>query len=179
MSKRGKIRCDECVYWGNPRPSKSTRGAMGDCHFSPPRNEDRFVPGYAIWPVTTEDDWCGQFKHPKITGDSRTALYRSLLNTTRPLTGAEMLDMIVASLRGYPNAGGDVEVMTEVDLEIDLMDTLPTVISKGTIRWVKQAISGREGKPPRYDTGIQFLTLKDECRKRIQGIVEHVLRKSK
>jgi len=115
MSKRGKIRCDECVYWGNPRPSKSTRGAMGDCHFSPPRNEDRFVPGYAIWPVTTEDDWCGQFKHPKITGDSRTALYRSLLNTTRPLTGAEMLDMILASLRGYPNAGGDVEVMTEVD----------------------------------------------------------------
>ena len=98
-----------------------------------------------------------------------------------------------------------IEVMTEVDLEIDLKDTLKNVISKGTIAWVKEVAQERKGKPPgkgtninvlkgvvawvkeipptqkgkppRYDTGIQFTVLKAEDRRRIENIVNHLLGK--
>ncbi len=71
-----------------------------------------------------------------------------------------------------------LEPMTEVDLEIDLKDTLPTIITKGTIAWVKIIVSSQKNKSPRYDTGIRFLGLKDEYRRRIQAIVERILRKT-
>ena len=94
-----------------------------------------------------------------------------------------------------------IEVATEVDLEIDLKDTLPNVASTGTIAWVKRVLpihkgkpagkgagikvltgtvtwvkeipSTQKGKPPRYNTGIQFTILKDEDRERIQNIIDH------
>lgn len=68
-----------------------------------------------------------------------------------------------------------IEVMTEVDLEIDLKDTLATITSRGIIRWVKQVPSGRKERLPHYDIGIQFITLRDEYRRRIQNIVNHLL----
>jgi len=71
--------------------------------------------------------------------------------------------------------GKKVEVMAEVDLEIDLMDTLTNISSIGTINWVKTAPSKRKGGPVRYDTGVQFIALKDEARRRIQKIVKHLL----
>ena len=71
-----------------------------------------------------------------------------------------------------------VEAMTEIDLEIDLKDTLPTVISRATIAWVKIIVSSQKDKSPRYDTGIRFLGLKDEYRRRIQSIVERILHKT-
>ncbi len=71
-----------------------------------------------------------------------------------------------------------IEAMTEVDLEIDLKDTLPTIISKGTVAWVKMIPPREGGKLPRYDTGVRFLGLKDEYRRRIQGIVKRILRKT-
>ena len=71
-----------------------------------------------------------------------------------------------------------IEVMTEVDLEIDLKDTLPTVISKGTVAWVKMIPPREGGKLPRYDTGIRFIGLKDKTRRRIHGIVERILHKT-
>ena len=74
--------------------------------------------------------------------------------------------------------GKKIEVMAEVDLEIDLMDTLPTITSRGTISWVRTAPSKRKGGPVRYDTGIQFIALKNEARRRIQRIVKHLLDKS-
>jgi len=92
-----------------------------------------------------------------------------------------------------------IKIATEVDIEIDLKDTMPNMLSKGTVTWVKsfldaedprtsgeagtsQPIKGKvawvkkipatkEGKPALYDTGIQFIGLKkDDCR-RIEGIV--------
>ena len=96
----GKIRCDECVYWGNPRPDKINPGAMGDCHFSPPHNEDRFVPGFAIWPVTTEDDWCGQFKHPEIvekeTVEAERVIRGNQCNHEWPIIGCSKCMNLVA-----------------------------------------------------------------------------------
>jgi c-di-GMP-binding flagellar brake protein YcgR len=71
-----------------------------------------------------------------------------------------------------------IEPMTEVDLEIDLKDTLSTVICRATIAWVKVIVSSQKDKSPRYEMGIRFLGLKDENRRRIQNIVERILGKA-
>ena len=74
--------------------------------------------------------------------------------------------------------GKRIEVMTDVDLEIDLMDTLPNVTSDGTVSWVKEILPAQKGRSPSYEIGIQFITLKDEYRRRIQSIIEHLSSKS-
>jgi len=71
-----------------------------------------------------------------------------------------------------------IEMMTEVDLEIDLKDTLPIILSKGTINWVEKIPSGEKGKPAHYDTGIQFIGLKDDYRGRVRNIVGHLLNRA-
>ena len=71
-----------------------------------------------------------------------------------------------------------IEVMSEVDLEIDLMDTLPTIISKGIIKRI-DPIPQAAGKPGRYDIGIKFAALHDDDRRRIERITEHLLYKTK
>jgi len=100
-----------------------------------------------------------------------------------------------------------IEIMTEVEVEIDLMDTFTNVTSKGTIAWVKKVSAGqkgqpkandkqiyllkgtiawvkeipatRKGQPLRYDTGIRFIVLRNKDRERIQKIVNHLLGESK
>ena len=71
-----------------------------------------------------------------------------------------------------------IEIMTEVELEVDLKDTLPTIISKGTISWVKEAPYGRKSARSHYDIGIQFVSLKDEYRGRVQNVVDRIASKS-
>ncbi|MFC1699205.1 PilZ domain-containing protein [Candidatus Omnitrophota bacterium] len=66
-----------------------------------------------------------------------------------------------------------IGVLTEVDLELDLKDTLATIISKGTICWAQQI--SVKGARYRYDTGVKFLGLKDSDRRRIQKIVARLL----
>lgn len=85
-------------------------------------------------------------------------------------------DISVGGLRVI--IGKNLGPMTEVDLELDLMDTLPTVLSRATISWVKEVSYRQKGKP-QYDTGIQFLGLKDEYRRRVQNIVDHLSRTEK
>ena len=72
--------------------------------------------------------------------------------------------------------GRRIEVATEVGLEVDLKDTLSNVASRGKISWVKEIPPAKKGKLPRYDTGIQFATLKQEDRQRIATIVYHFKR---
>ena len=67
-----------------------------------------------------------------------------------------------------------IEIATEVALEIDLKDTLPTVFSKGKIKWVEELASKEKEKPLRYNTGIEFITLKDEDKERIQDIIKYI-----
>lgn len=70
-----------------------------------------------------------------------------------------------------------IGVLTEVDIEIDLKDTMPTILSKASICWTEELSFGEVGKSPRYDTGIKFLGLKDEDRRRVQRVVETLLGK--
>jgi c-di-GMP-binding flagellar brake protein YcgR len=66
----------------------------------------------------------------------------------------------------------------KVDLEIDLMDTLPTIISKGAISWSAQIPPKRKKGHLHYDTGIQFIGLQGAQRQRIQNIINHILGKA-
>ena len=70
-----------------------------------------------------------------------------------------------------------IEVGSEIDLEIDLQDTLPNIIAKGTINRVKETFAGPTGETLRYVTGIKFTELKDKDRRRIQGVVDHLSRR--
>ena len=67
-----------------------------------------------------------------------------------------------------------IEITTEVRLEVDLKDTLPTVFSRGKVRWVEELASKEKEKPSRYDTGIEFIVLKDQDKERIQNIIKYV-----
>lgn len=91
----------------------------------------------------------------------------SILTHTKDISGGGVRVII----------GERIERMTGVDLEIDLMDTLPTISSKGKIQWVEEIPSERKGKSPHYSLGIQFTSLKDKDRQRIKKIVEHLLGK--
>ena len=66
-----------------------------------------------------------------------------------------------------------IEIMTEVGLEIDLKDTLPSVFSRGKIRWVEELASKEKEKPSRYNTGIEFIAVKDQDKGRIQNIIKY------
>jgi c-di-GMP-binding flagellar brake protein YcgR len=66
-------------------------------------------------------------------------------------------------------------LMAEVDLELDLMDTLSTIRSRAIISWIAETPSGRQDASLNYDTGIKFIDIEDEYRRRIQKIVNHIL----
>lgn len=97
--------------------------------------------------------------------------------------------------------GKKIEVAEEVDLEIDLKDTLSNVLSRGVIAWVKRVIFARggvavpnkrlegkiawvreipsaQGSPTRYDTGIQFIGLKKTDEQRIERIIDNFMEKN-
>ncbi len=67
-----------------------------------------------------------------------------------------------------------VSPQIEVNLKLDLIDTMPQVASKGTISWVREISPSQEDQPSGYKIGIQFTSLQDEPRRRIQNIVEHL-----
>jgi len=140
--KQGEIRCDKCVNWDRPREDRINGGMLGECHRNPPMNMDQYVPGYAVWTLTHDNDWCGEFRNSQMVVDAALpkpqamtaqevwdSMGRTLPNLTPSshgdpqstshlfplMTGGEVLDKIRASLRDYPAAGGDVVVMNEVD----------------------------------------------------------------
>lgn len=70
-----------------------------------------------------------------------------------------------------------IELRSEIDLEIDLKDTLATVLSKGVIKWVQEIPPQKENAVAHYDTGIEFIGLKAENKSRIKVIIDHLLSK--
>ena len=68
-----------------------------------------------------------------------------------------------------------IELQSEVDLEIDLKDTLATVLSKGIVKWVQEIPPHKENTSVHHDTGIEFIGLKAEDESRIKAIIDHLL----
>lgn len=53
MSRFDDRRCAKCNFW-SPNGSRGEKSpGFGECRYSPPAT--------GAWPVTSGDDWCGQF----------------------------------------------------------------------------------------------------------------------
>jgi len=66
------------------------------------------------------------------------------------------------------------DVLSEVDLELDLKDTLGALNLKSVVRWVKELPDENPERPMRYKTGIRFVTIADTQRHRIQNVVDQL-----
>ena len=65
-----------------------------------------------------------------------------------------------------------LELFTEVVVEVALPDKQTPLISDGKVVWVvKEA-----GRNKRFDTGIEFVDLPEEQQKRIERIIENILK---
>jgi hypothetical protein len=63
-----------------------------------------------------------------------------------------------------------------VELEIDLMDTLPHIKCDGKIVWAVQRKDTDERKPSFFDTGIEFVNIRKDDNQRIIAIVERLMK---
>jgi len=67
-----------------------------------------------------------------------------------------------------------LELFTPVELEIDLMDTQSHIKCEGKVVWVVRRKETEEKKPSFFDTGVEFVRIKEEDRKRVVYIVERL-----
>jgi c-di-GMP-binding flagellar brake protein YcgR len=65
-------------------------------------------------------------------------------------------------------------LFTPVELEIDLMDTQSHIKCEGRVVWVVKRKETQEKKPSFFDTGVEFVNMKDSDKKRVFSIVEHL-----
>ena len=63
-------------------------------------------------------------------------------------------------------------IFQEIDLEIDLKDSLPFLKTRGRIVWAIKKEEIKAHKVKQFDTGIEFINLKAEDKKRIEAIIE-------
>lgn len=67
-----------------------------------------------------------------------------------------------------------LDIFENVDLELALDDKTPPIKSKGSVVWVVRRSSFDKNVPSRYDTGIEFIDIKDEDVARIDAIVNEI-----
>lgn len=66
----------------------------------------------------------------------------------------------------------DLGIFAPVEVQLDLLDSQPTVECDGSIVWI---VEKKQDKSHVFDTGIEFTNLKGRDRDRIQAIVEKIL----
>lgn len=60
--KPANVSCGDCRYW---TPALGRDRAGGECHrFPPVPNPDAAMAGKDLWPLTTANQWCGEFNAP-------------------------------------------------------------------------------------------------------------------
>lgn len=63
MSNRDRGTCDECVFWvrdeRNAKAKTIDQPHTGQCRRYPP---ELLMAEHERWPITTEHDWCGEWK---------------------------------------------------------------------------------------------------------------------
>lgn len=69
-----------------------------------------------------------------------------------------------------------IKMFSEVELELDLLDLGEHICCSGKVVWNVQRQNEAEEKPMFYDIGIEFVGLAEEDRKRLQRIVERLVR---
>ena len=68
---------------------------------------------------------------------------------------------------------------TKVDIVIDLMDADDHIRCQGCVVWSQQRKTTEAVKPGFYETGVEFMDLKQEDLKRLQAIVAHAVNQGK
>ena len=71
--------------------------------------------------------------------------------------------------------GNDLGRFTSVELELTLPNGQPSVQSAGRTVWVVKGHYPGKKQPKRYDTGIEFVDLNEDYRKRIDHIIDEIL----
>lgn len=69
----------------------------------------------------------------------------------------------------------DLGRFTPLDLELKLPDGKPPLETIARTVWVVKGHFPGEKPPKRYDTGIEFLELKDDDKERVDHIIEEIL----
>lgn len=71
-----------------------------------------------------------------------------------------------------------LSVFSPVEIELDIENGLGRIISDGRIVWVVHKSEISQSARESFDTGIEFVELKEKDRLRIEKIVEECLKKS-
>ena len=72
----------------------------------------------------------------------------------------------------------DVKMFSEVELELDLLDLGEHICCNGKVVWNVQRKNKAEEKPSFYDIGIEFINIADGDQKRLEHIVDRLVRNS-
>ncbi len=70
----------------------------------------------------------------------------------------------------------DLKMFAPVELEIDLLDTQKHIKCEGKVVWVVRRRDNEPTKPSFYDTGIEFVNLQSDDEKRIDSIVQRLMK---
>lgn len=70
----------------------------------------------------------------------------------------------------------NVKMFSEVELELDLLDLGEHVCCKGKVVWNIQRQREAEEKPLFFDTGIEFIDIAKDDQKRLERIVERLVK---
>lgn len=70
----------------------------------------------------------------------------------------------------------DVKMFSTVELELDLLDLGNHICCNGKVVWNVQRQSGAKEKPLFYDIGVEFINIKDGDQKRLEKIVERLVK---
>lgn len=70
----------------------------------------------------------------------------------------------------------DLKMFTPVELELDLLDTQKHIKCPARIVWVVKRKDDAATKPSFYDTGIEFSNLSKEDERRIDAIVQRLIK---
>ena len=69
----------------------------------------------------------------------------------------------------------DLGIFSPVNLEIDLMDMQPHIKCEGKVTWVVKRSTAEQKKASFFDTGVEFVNLKEKDKNRIDMVVDRLL----
>jgi len=72
----------------------------------------------------------------------------------------------------------NVKMFSEVELELDLLDLGEYICCNGKVVWNVQRQSEVSEKPLFFDIGVEFINIAEEDRKRLERIVERLVKNS-
>lgn len=81
--------CKDCIFWDCLQGGSATRAPEGRCrrHAPFPATENMEVEPATVWPLTFDDDWCGEGRTPGGAPEEQTERLReaeAILAAPRP-----------------------------------------------------------------------------------------------